>query len=255
MPNDFLTGHEPRFDFPRFAGEPRPYLLATVPRSGSSYVANLLWQTGCLGAPLEYINFLPEGPLGEADGNPARQTQLWREVLRTRTSPNGLFGIKAFPNQFAALQQHNPPLLDTIVRFLLARGDKTRVINLKRRDRDAHAISLARASLSGVWRKVQEGATTKEPAFSANALTWARREIAAQERVWEAMFRDLRIAPLTIYYEDVLADEQAALATFANYLGVTLDPASAVAIPSVERQSQDGARAWRAKLEGDRNTL
>ena len=249
MRGDFLTGHEPHFDFPRFAGEPRPYLLATVPRSGSSYVANLLWQTGCLGAPLEYINFLPEGPLGDAHGSPSRQVEMWREVLHTRTSPNDIFGIKAFPNQLAALQQGNPRLLDAIVRFLLARGDETRVIHLMRRDREAHAISLARASLSGVWRKVQEKDNTEEPEFSANALAWAKREIDAQERIWEAMFRDLRIDPLTIWYEDVLADEQGALARVADYLGVTLDLENTVAIPPVERQSQDGAKAWREKLE------
>lgn len=254
MRDDIVTGHEARFDFPEFHGDHRPYLLATVPRSGSSYVANLLWRTGRLGAPIEYINFVPEGPLGFAHGDPARQTELWNAALRTRTSPNGLFGVKAFPNQFLALQRDNPVLLDAIVRFLLARGEYTRIIQLKRRDRSAHAISLARATMSGVWRKVQETEDTPEPAFSAERVAWATREIASQEAIWDAMFRDLDIAPLVLWYEDVMADEGAALGSVAHYLGVTLDPDARVATPDVERQAQDGPRAWRARLDERRIT-
>lgn len=59
------TGYEAEFDFPlRPSPPPRPYLLASTPRSGSTYVSHLFWQTGCLGAPLEYCNFEPTGPYG-----------------------------------------------------------------------------------------------------------------------------------------------------------------------------------------------
>ena len=62
-----VTGYEPEFDFPlREAGPTQVYLFASVPRSGSTYVSHLLWATGCLGAPLEYLNFEPSGPYGYA---------------------------------------------------------------------------------------------------------------------------------------------------------------------------------------------
>ena len=57
MLNDVETGYEAKFDFPLTAGQPEiVYLLATVPRTGSTYLSHILWQTGCLGAPLEYVN-------------------------------------------------------------------------------------------------------------------------------------------------------------------------------------------------------
>ena len=57
------TGYEGSFDFPRRTASPeRTYLIATVPRTGSTWFSHLLWQTGCLGAPLEYLNFDPGGP-------------------------------------------------------------------------------------------------------------------------------------------------------------------------------------------------
>ena len=52
------TGYEGKFDF-AWCGQ-RPdisYMLATVPRTGSTWFSHLLWQTGCLGA-LFYPLFL-----------------------------------------------------------------------------------------------------------------------------------------------------------------------------------------------------
>ena len=55
------------------------------------------------------------------------------------------------------------------MRFLLARGADTRVIHLVRRERKAHAISYARASLSGRWRAAQEGEGRGEVAQAEEA--------------------------------------------------------------------------------------
>lgn len=41
------TGYEEKFDFPYRSQPPeRTYILASVPRSGSTYVSHLLWRTG-----------------------------------------------------------------------------------------------------------------------------------------------------------------------------------------------------------------
>ena len=239
------TGYEDKFDFPlRQQAPERPWLLATVPRSGSTFVSHLLWATGCLGAPLEYLNFEPAGPYGFAANSPARQVELWRSALHRRTSPNGVFGLKAFPLQLEELYAHNPALMTEVMRTLLGSGERARVVELRRRDRAAHAISYARAMLSGIWRKEQEGEGRAEPAYSAVAVERAQRLIEQQEAAWQAMYRDLRIEPLTIWYEDALADPAGAIEEVARYLDVALDPAAAVSVPAIERQSQAGAKAW-----------
>jgi LPS sulfotransferase NodH len=121
------------------------------------------------------------------------------------------------------------------------------VVHLRRRDRTAHAISYARAMLSGVWRKEQEHAAMAESDYSAVAVERAGRLIDGQESAWDAMFADLKLTTLTLWYEDVVGDPGGAAAEVAAYLGVALDEGAEVAIPMVERQSQDGARAWAAK--------
>src|SRR5438309_4220982 len=106
------TGYEEKYDFPLRAQPPeRVYLLATVPRTGSTYVSHILWRSGCLGAPLEYLNFLASSPFAFAHGQPEKQRELWRSVLHRRTSPNGVFGVKCFSTQLRELQQANPSLL------------------------------------------------------------------------------------------------------------------------------------------------
>jgi LPS sulfotransferase NodH len=240
-----VTGYEARFDFPwREAGPARPYLFASVPRSGSTYVSHLLWATGCLGAPLEYLNFEPAGPYGFASDSPQRQSELWTSALHRRTSTNGVFGIKAFPLQLQDVHAGNPGLVDEVMRTIFPRGRTLKVVELRRRDRTAHTISYARALLSGIWRKEQEPDDRPEPEYSVQAMARAERMLDLQHEAWQAMYRDLRIEPLVIWYEDVLAEPAAALNTVAAYLEVTLDPAAAIEVPAIQRQSQAGARAW-----------
>lgn len=251
MKDGVVTGYEAEFDFPERERPPEcPWLFASVPRSGSTYVSHLLWATGCLGAPLEYLNFEPSGPYGFASESPAAQGEIWRAVLAQRTSPNGVFGLKAFPLQLEGVHQANPALVAQVMRTLFPRGGQARVVQLHRRDRTAHTISYARALLSGIWRKEQEPEDRPEPEYSANAMAHAARLIEQQETTWREMFRDLRVEPLRLWYEDVLADPDATAGAVADYLGVRLDPQAAIAVPAIGRQSQAGARAWAERHAG-----
>lgn len=244
------SGYETKFDFPSREAEPeKPYLLATVPRSGSTFLSHVLWRTGCLGAPLEYLNFDPAGPYGHANMSPVEQERLWRSALRHRTSPNGVFGLKGFPTQFEALASGSPALLARVMRQVLPSRAASRVVFLRRRDRTAHAISYARAILSGVWRREQEHAARAEPDYSPVAVERAARLIEEQEASWEAMFADLKLTPLTLWYEDAVAEPDRAIASVAGFLEVAVDPAAEVEIPEIRRQAQDGAREWSARHE------
>ena len=245
MNDDVVTGYEAEFDFPlRDRAPERPWLFASVPRSGSTFVSHLLWATGCLGAPLEYLNFEPSGPYGFASESPAAQEEIWRTVLLRRTSPNGVFGLKAFPLQLEGVHEANPSLVAEVMRTLFPRGGEARVVQLHRRDRTAHTISYARALLSGIWRKEQEVNGRPEPEYSSSAMAHAARLIDQQDAVWLDMFRDLRVEPLRLWYEDVLADPDSSVRAVADHLGVPLDPHAAIRVPSIERQSQSGARSW-----------
>src|SRR3954471_24982812 len=207
-------------------------MLASIPRTGSTFLSHALWQTGCLGAPLEYLNFEKTGPYYFAAHSADAQMRLWRSLLHRRTSPNGVFGIKIFPVQLQVLNQQNPALLAAL--------RPTRIVYLDRRDRAAHIVSLARATLSGVWRKEQEKDLAAPPAYSQEAMEAAERGIAVQEAGWEKMFVQRGIEPLRLAYEDVIARPDEAAAAVADYLGVTLVPGAEVRVPDVVKQSGAG---------------
>ena len=245
------TGHEKKFDWPNFKGTPLPYILASVPRTGSTYVSHLLWQTGCLGAPLEYLNFQPSGPQGALSRSPEAQHELWRRTIARRTSSNGVFGVKAFPLQLEELRRANPALLTSVMRFLLNRGPDSKVVQLRRRDADAHAVSLARASLSGIWRAEQERQSSGEPHYSEAMVIRAKHEVAVQERAWQQMFRETGITPIVLNYEDVVADPKTAVSRVSDYLGVEIHPSRAITVPAIRRQDQAGAQQWLDRLRQD----
>jgi LPS sulfotransferase NodH len=245
------TGYEGKFDFPaRTQGPERTHLLASVPRAGSTFFSHELWRTGCLGAPLEYLNFEAEGPYGFAANSPSVQQQLWQSVLRRRCSPNGVFGLKVFPIQLEQLNHDNPALLEAVLSVMLPVDGERRIVYLRRRDRVAQAVSYARASLSGVWRKEQESTGAAQLDYSQEAIESAERGIAFQEEVWARMFNDLRIEPLNLWHEDVLADPSGAVRQAADYVGVELDPAAAVDIPPIEKQSEGDASTWIERYAG-----
>jgi LPS sulfotransferase NodH len=249
------TGYEGKFDFPaRPQGPEIAYLLASVPRAGSTHFSHLLWRTGCLGAPLEYLNFEPAGPYGFAAASPHLQLQLWRSVLGRRCSPNGVFGLKAFATQLDQLQRTNPELLDAVLTTMLPRGGPRRVVYVRRRDRLAQTVSYARASLSGVWRKEQESDVPQPFEYSDDAMEAAERGIALQEAVWEQMFSELRIEPLTVWHEDAVADGATVAKAVANYLGVTIDAGAALQVPVIEKQSEGDSLAWAERYAGTRGS-
>jgi len=250
------TGYEGKFDFAaRQQGPELTYLLASVPRAGSTYLSHLLWRTGCLGSPLEYLNFEPAGPYGFAGGSPDVQRRLWRSVLRRRCSANGVFGLKAFPPQLEQLKRKNPALLEEVLAIILPQGATRRVIYLRRRDRLAQTVSYSRATLSGVWRKEQETARPPQIEYSDEALEAAERGIDFQEAGWEQMFAELKIEPLTVWHEDALADGAAVARAVADYIGVSIDPAAAVEVPAIEKQSEGNSREWSERYAALRGNL
>jgi LPS sulfotransferase NodH len=58
------------------------------------------------------------------------------------------------------------------------------------------------------------------------------------------MFSELRIDPLVLCYEEVVANPRAAVRAVGDYVGAVLAEKAAVEIPAVERQSEADSRAW-----------
>src|SRR5215470_11441615 len=102
MPPELLDAMlRQEWDFEPGSATPRMfYCVAATPRSGSTWLCQLLWATGVMGAPAEYFN--PRASMMQMAGRlGARHAREYVRLLKERrTSPNGVFGFKAHWQHF-----------------------------------------------------------------------------------------------------------------------------------------------------------
>ena len=217
------------------------YMLATSPRSGSTMFALHLWQTGLLGAPMEYLNFRNSGDIVERLGR-GDTVKYWHEVQRKRMSPNGIFGFKMFIGNYTVTQKHHPELVPYI------KGDH--VLYLTRSDKIAQAVSHYRASTTGMWFSGIQPTAKVDYSFE-KILYWYYLAIR-QDREWERVFTMTGTEPIRFIYEDVLHNIDSAMSRVLAALGVQDDPtASLKNIEITTPQAGVTSREWceRFKLE------
>jgi len=197
------------YDQPPFAGNPRLYLIASTPRSGSHFLGHLLMETGALGSPLEY--FLPQHLRRwmELLGTKDFKTTMARLVAR-RTSPTGWFGAKAHWEQFAPIAGN-----DALLRFLRIET----YIEIRRRDRVAQAISYVIAKQTDAWISFQH--STAEPRYDFDAIRRVVKAIDQSIAHWQCFFEAQGITPVTVEYEELTADPAAIVDRIMAHCGVS----------------------------------
>jgi LPS sulfotransferase NodH len=222
-------------DFAGFHGKPlTEYMLATMPRSGSTYFAIELWRTGVLGAPMEYANTPYISLLGERMDFKGDIVEYWDKVRSIRTSPNGMFGFKMFMRNYKDCQDDHPDLLREIA------PDK--VIYLTRRDVLEQAVSYSKAIQSKAWFHGVKVAS--EPVYSFDDIRECEQMIRYQMAFWESLFELTCAEVHRVTYEDLLSSPTHEVQKVADFLNVRLDPASILEIDSIEMQRNAQSMEW-----------
>ena len=247
----------PDFDRPMLAVPPRTYIIASVPRSGSTLFARLLWETGQVGSPKEYLNPMQLRDwqvrlgswgskrlharlrgrwMGAVVGRGWSLTGLDRhlEAVRLRRSSGGWFGLKLHHHHFLRYGG-----TEGIERLL----PNARWLRIQREDRLGQALSWHRALDSGRWAAWQED---RRPARYSRARVADRlAAIDAAERGWDDALRGVPVCNVT--YEQLVATPETTVRRALAWLDVA-DP-SAVAIPAAptHRQSDGVTASWRIR--------
>lgn len=198
----------------------RRYIIAMTPRSGSSYLCNVLEGTRRLGVPGEYLNqeLIPE-IIKTIPGRTAGE--YFRNVARANTTNNGVYGLKASWFQFADFIE-------------LLTGDEEclhgyRYIYLTRRNLAAQAVSLYKATASNVFHtNVHHDDSSmqrlKSLEYDFSSINQWYHHIVEQEKGWREYFLAHRISPCYVTYEEVDEDVISVAQRIAHYVGV--DPAN-----------------------------
>lgn len=191
------------------------YIIAMTPRSGSSYLADVMTSTRLLGTPEEYLNldFLPEILKAVPSLSP---DEYLPNILKHAATPNGVSGIKASWGQFRDFKD----ALNTRTDLL-----DFRYIYLIRRSLPLQAISLYRATETGVFHtNVTHGEQSLSKLaglqYDGNRIAHWHQHIVYEERGWLEYFVENRLTPLTITYEDIEEDIGLVVQRIANFLQI-----------------------------------
>ena len=196
--------------------EPRSrFLIAITPRSGSSYLCDMMTKIKLFGIPGEVMNqeFIPRIIKRIPGRNPE---EYIRNVMRFRKTKNGVSGLKASWFQFQ--------------NFINAMDDRTfmagfKYIYLTRRDIAAQAVSLYKATESSVFhtniQHSQEAITKLQLlGYDYEKIKEWYIHIDRQEKGWQEYFYERRIIPLCVTYEDIDEDLYRVVKRIATFVGV-----------------------------------
>jgi len=255
-----------RFDLPRWEGPRRCYVIASLPRTGSTMLCRLLEVTGRVGAPKEYLNPMQTRDWGTRIARSAfmrwfywalrgravglagqgRWTQAeleaWLEAIRERrTGADGWFGLKLHHHHFRQwfLDRGWEPQ-----RFLGAE----RWVVITRRDKVAQAVSWARAMQTGRWSAEQQGWV--RPVYSRALVERYLARIRDGEQGWASWMAERGIVPHRVVFEDLVHDPEGTVRDVLRFLGVRDAGSVEVPPPPTRAQLDPESEQWRLAFLG-----
>ena len=225
------THHKVDHEYPGDAPTRVSYVVCSVPRCGSSLLCELLCNTGVAGAPTEFFDPELMGRFRERWGAPSDDSYV-EQLLRRKTGPNGVFGMKAHWGQLYEGIPADPAALFPNLHY----------IHMRRDDTLRQAVSWVRAIQTNQWASSHDARA--EPVFDRGGIAFYVEEIHKQDAAWERYFAERGITPHVVMYEALVATPDDIVRKVLEFLGV----AGPQPIPSdpieLERQADALTDEW-----------
>lgn len=225
------------------------YVIASVQRSGTHLLCNILRSTGVAGSPQEYFLSKPGETWENRWGAPSRDAYV-QQILRQNTTTNGVFGTVVMWSYFERMVQmlQEIPVYRNLnaAPVLAAVFGNPKYIWMRRRNHVDQAVSWAIACQTGLWAQTREEKLEPRapPKFDFKVIDeWCNR-IAAHEAGWENYFRENQIQPLVLYYEDLVASHRAGAERVLEFLGLPIPPGMEIPPPTLEKQATRISKEW-----------
>lgn len=206
----------------------RSYVIGSVPRCGSHLFGHSLAAENTAGVPYEYCNpanLLQWRNLAKKRDN----ASTLQYIMRRRTTPNGVFGIKLHFSHLLFMRQWCVP--EEVL-------PAAKLILLRRKDLLGQAISYVIAKQTGSW--IDEMPANSEPYYDRNAIDSAIRSISIDYENWEIAANLLNWDYIKICYEEFLDRPEDVINQTSQFIGIDQD----------SRQSQAGAQMKPPKKQG-----
>lgn len=212
-------------------------LILTSPRTGSTWLASMINQTGQMGHCDEWLekNHFPSG-FGTIDD------AFYEQLLKLSSTPNGRFSIKVFPWHLYRISKASG------VEFIqdISQRYETKIVWLERKDKVAQAISHAKARKSGAWTSSQT--QKQEPQYNFERIFRSFLNIQNQDSFWKNYLSLKGIAFQHVFYEDLLENEKGFLSNLAADLNVAIPDVTA---SRLSRQGDQLNEEWTRRFLSD----
>jgi trehalose 2-sulfotransferase len=232
------------------------YLLCATPRTGSTLLCGLLASTDLAGNPESYFREPDLLDRARQWGIPIEPggTFSYRDFVKAAVAEgstrNGVFGARVMWGTMELLTEGlrvADQSSDTDLDVLHRTFGPTLLIHLRREDIVAQAVSWMKAEQTDVWLKtdVADGLyhgsavpPRQEPSFDFDMLDRYVRLVQQHNAAWNDWFEAQGVTPLSVRYEDLVADTVGL--TYSILLQLGLDPAHGH-VPAVSSYPQGDA--------------
>jgi LPS sulfotransferase NodH len=218
-------------------------IVASSPRSGSSYFCRLLDTTGLTRLTEEYFEEKVYRDRGLVCPTVAEKMV---QIDRLSRTDSNLISIKLFPYHMTTVLDHG--LIENAFR-------NPHYVFLRRDDLLGQAISFARATMTDKWTSQKEGREV-EPVYKEAAILSAIRRLARLDAWWETFFATRDVPLLRLSYEGAEADPVGSMAAAVGFFG--FDPKMYSADPAkvaISRQRDAVSEEWRARFLASEHVL
>ncbi len=209
---------EIEFEIPR-----NSYAIVTTPRSGSTFLCDLLQKSNLAGYPAEHLRRPAEVLARYCQFDYIRYMKI---LMTRRVTPNKVFGTKLI-SHFLINYREEGLGFDSFFKTYF-----NKIIYLQRRDKVAQAISLYLAKTTGIWHifndEIREQYNFKISQIHADQCQVEEIKslydfLVRQENFIESFLQDHNIVPLRIDYENLVKSKEKYLNDVFDYLELNTD--------------------------------
>jgi LPS sulfotransferase NodH len=167
-------------------------------------------------------------------------------LVTKKTSPNGVFGIKAHYHQLVEAFG-DTELVSVHPRDLGDHFPNLHLVHIKRLDRVGQAVSFALATQTEQWTSAHEPPATP-PRYDheqiRSLLDWIERE----EGAWERFIAACTAPVFRVVYEDFIEAIEETITAVMEFLEIEVPPGFAVPAPTLARQADELNAEWVARF-------
>jgi LPS sulfotransferase NodH len=205
----------------------RSYFICKTNRTGSQLLCEALRSTGIAGQPNEHLYIGEKSNYHKAYGTRTGE-ELLAKIVELGSTPNGVLGlcvelpkieVLAFVRQVKG--QDLP--FESLPDLLRSLFPDPKYIWLTRRNVVRQAVSWWKACQSEVWHASADEKTpqaTRTPEYNYEAIDQLVSEVVMREAAWEEYFSMACVQPLTVVYEDFVAQPRETVAQILEFLEI-----------------------------------